>query len=58
MKVEASPLDAPCERPVTYEEDILNYSRNPHKEETDQYSHISEGHFTKITGILPCLFIV
>jgi len=35
MKLAALPLDLPCKWPITYQGDILNYSRNPPKEETD-----------------------
>lgn len=40
MKVAAPPLDLPSERPVTYQEDILNYSGNPQNEETEQEKYI------------------
>jgi len=36
MKVVVPPLDLPSERPVTYEENILNYSGNPQNEVTEQ----------------------
>jgi len=38
MKVVAPPLDLPCKKPMTYQGDILNYSGNPPKEETDRHS--------------------
>jgi len=38
MKVAAPPGDLPLERLVIYQGDILNYSRNPQKEETDRHS--------------------
>jgi hypothetical protein len=38
--VAALPLDLPSERPVTYEEDVLNYSENPQNEEAEQERYI------------------